>query len=293
MYFREPKPKRRNIIKMDPDCAICGAPAEMACECEAKGLDVAMKQAEDKVMKDMYFQIRQWVRSHAQDHILDYFRMLSDQRKTQHSEHLDQLTNHAYHYYNAPPHPQHLADAQRQLKEGIDEDWKASVELYPEVLEYFFNLVELSLPSNDDPVVSDPPFKASPQRKPPQRRVGPPPGTGGGAPGGPVGGRGGRGGGGGGGGPGSAFYENSQAVTPMHYGMNGAMNGAMNGPMNGMGAMNGMNGRMGAMNGMGAMGGMGGMNGLDPAHLPSRTPPPPGVGRHDRHTPGPGNRRST
>lgn len=43
---------------MDPDCAICGAPAEMACECEAKGLDVAMKQAEDKVMKDMYFQIR-------------------------------------------------------------------------------------------------------------------------------------------------------------------------------------------------------------------------------------------
>jgi hypothetical protein len=43
---------------MDPDCAICHAPANMACECEAKGLDVAVKQAEDRMMRSIYTEIR-------------------------------------------------------------------------------------------------------------------------------------------------------------------------------------------------------------------------------------------
>lgn len=57
MYTREPKP-RKPIIKMDPDCAICGAPAQAACDCEAKGLDMAIKQAEDRVMRSIYTDIR-------------------------------------------------------------------------------------------------------------------------------------------------------------------------------------------------------------------------------------------
>lgn len=43
---------------MDPDCAICHAPAQAACECEAKGLDMAIRQAEDRVMKSIYAEIR-------------------------------------------------------------------------------------------------------------------------------------------------------------------------------------------------------------------------------------------
>lgn len=112
------------------------------------------------------------MRAHAQDYILEYFRLLTERRKTAHAQHLDRLSHHAYHYYHAPPHPQELAAAQAQLKRGIDEDWQASVQRYPEVLEYFYSLVELTLPDDNEPAVKDPPLSAlnGPRKGP--RRVG-------------------------------------------------------------------------------------------------------------------------
>lgn len=153
--------------KMDPNCAICHAPAAMACECEAKGLETAIRQAEARMMQPIHNDIRYgsgffsffylpfinpadmmmakmatsgWVRAHAQDYILEYFRLLKDRRQQAHQTHLDRIMNHAYHYYNAPPHPQEMTAAQAALKRGIDEDWQASVQRYPEVLEYFYSL---------------------------------------------------------------------------------------------------------------------------------------------------------
>lgn len=59
MYTRElRRRKSKAVIKMDPDCAICQAPAHAACDCEAKGLDVAIKQAEDRIMSSIYSDIR-------------------------------------------------------------------------------------------------------------------------------------------------------------------------------------------------------------------------------------------
>ena len=43
---------------MDPDCAICRAPATLACDCEAKGLEVAVRQAESRMMQSIYNDIR-------------------------------------------------------------------------------------------------------------------------------------------------------------------------------------------------------------------------------------------
>jgi hypothetical protein len=103
---------------------------------------------------------RVWVRGHAQDYILEYFRLLTDRRKQEHMQHLDRITAHAYHYYHAPPHPNEIAAAQVALKRGIDEDWQASVQRYPEVLEYFFSLVELTLPDDSEAAVRDPPLSA-------------------------------------------------------------------------------------------------------------------------------------
>ncbi|KAI5463465.1 hypothetical protein BGZ63DRAFT_353153 [Mariannaea sp. PMI_226] len=145
---------------MDPDCAICHAPATMACDCEAKGLEVAIKQAEDRMMRSIYQDIRSWVRAHAQDYILEYFRLLTERRKAAHSAHMDRITAHAYHFYQASPHPNQIAEAQASLKRGIDEDWQSSVQRYPEVLEYFFGLVELTLPAEDEASVKDPPLSA-------------------------------------------------------------------------------------------------------------------------------------
>jgi hypothetical protein len=157
---------------MDPDCAICHAPASMACECEAKGLEVAVRQAESRMMQSIYNDIRSWVRAHAQDYILEYFRLLTEQRKAAHAQHLDRLSAHAYHYYHSAPHPNELAAAQAQLKRGIDEDWQASVQRYPEVLEYFYSLVELTLPDDNETAVKDPPLSALSGPRKGARRVG-------------------------------------------------------------------------------------------------------------------------
>ncbi|TQN73909.1 hypothetical protein CSHISOI_01527 [Colletotrichum shisoi] len=187
MYPRDRRPRtprtartRKTTVRMDPDCAICHAPASMACDCEAKGLDVAIKQAEQRMMQSIYNDIRSWVRAHAQDYILEYFRLLTERRKVAHAANIDRINATAYHYYHAPPHPTELAQAQADLKRGIDEDWQSSVQRYPEVLEYFFSLVDLSLPPDDDPIVKDPPLSAlSGSRKSTGRRLagggGPPP----------------------------------------------------------------------------------------------------------------------
>ncbi|KAI8633396.1 hypothetical protein F5Y19DRAFT_471668 [Xylariaceae sp. FL1651] len=166
MYHRDyqkdyPREKpRKSVIRMDPDCAICHAPANHACDCESKGLETAVRQAEARMMQSVYHDIRTWVRAHAQDYILEYFRLLTERRKAAHAQHLERLTSHAYHYYHAPPHPNEIAAAQATLKRGIDEDWQSSVQRYPEVLEYFFSLVEMTLPSDDEPAVKDPPLSA-------------------------------------------------------------------------------------------------------------------------------------
>ncbi|TDZ38881.1 hypothetical protein C8034_v005898 [Colletotrichum sidae] len=159
---------------MDPDCAICHAPASVACDCEAKGLDVAIKQAEHRMMQSVYNEIRTWVRAHAQDYILEYFRLLTERRKIAHTAALERITATAYHYYHAQPHPDEIAQAQANLKRGIDEDWQSSVQRYPEVLEYFYSLVHLELPLDTDPAVKDPPLSALSGSRKPSRRSQPP-----------------------------------------------------------------------------------------------------------------------
>ena len=74
--------------------------------------------------------------------------------------HLAHLTERALYYYGTRPHPSEIAAANAELKRGIDEDWRASVQRYPEVLEYFYSLVTFTLPRDDDSAVKDPPLSA-------------------------------------------------------------------------------------------------------------------------------------
>ena len=50
--------RRRRRIRMDPDCAICSQPALARCECESKGLDTAVRQAEQRMMASVFTEIR-------------------------------------------------------------------------------------------------------------------------------------------------------------------------------------------------------------------------------------------
>jgi hypothetical protein len=53
-HYRSKKP----VKIMDPDCAICSQPALAQCECEAKGLDLAVRQAEQRMMNSVLNDIR-------------------------------------------------------------------------------------------------------------------------------------------------------------------------------------------------------------------------------------------
>ena len=86
--------------------------------------------------------------------------MLTTRRRDHHAAQIHRLTTHAHTYYHLPPHPSEISAADAELKRGIDEDWKASVQRYPEVLEYFYGLVDLNLPGDGEPGVRDPPLSA-------------------------------------------------------------------------------------------------------------------------------------
>jgi hypothetical protein len=109
-----------------------------------------------------------WVVEHARVHILQIFKTMSNRRKQAHAAYLASLPHyHVYMQYSGRPplHPADLAhlqsaiaDAHAKLKQGIDADWRAAVVRYPEVLDYFYGLVDWRTPSERASSVVDPPF---------------------------------------------------------------------------------------------------------------------------------------
>lgn len=106
--------------------------------------------------------------NHARQHILRAFERLTSTRKQAHGAYLSSLPNYEIYmrFSGHPPiHPMYvatlqtqIAEAHAELKRGIDADWRASVLRYPEILDYFYSLVDLRLPSDRSPSVAEPPF---------------------------------------------------------------------------------------------------------------------------------------
>ncbi len=107
------------------------------------------------------------MRLRAQDYILEYFKELKTRRNQVHLTKIRHITEAASYYYNTRPHPADIEVANAELKHGINEDWRASVQRYPEVLEYYYGLVDLSLPDLDDIEVREP--LLSTLREPPRK----------------------------------------------------------------------------------------------------------------------------
>ncbi|KAG6104151.1 hypothetical protein E4U31_002201 [Claviceps sp. LM219 group G6] len=148
----------KGYTSMDPNCAFCGAPPCVGCPCELRSLDTAMLQAEEKVMYFKYADVRTWVRGHSRDFILEQFHILVDRKKEAHAIHMQQMAAHNAYHYNAPPLPTQILEAEAELKRAIDQAWQASLQRYPEVLEYFFSLAQVTLPEEHDLVVQEPPL---------------------------------------------------------------------------------------------------------------------------------------
>lgn len=144
--------RRKPIIRIDPCCSICSLPAEKQCNCESEAVETALRQAETKMMPSLYNEINIWVRSHAQDIVLKRFNAAtaaySDSRA--HKD-VDEVLGDVGDVSDP---------AAAALKGKINELWSEALLTFPETLDYFYSLLELNLPSDDDPAVRNPPLDA-------------------------------------------------------------------------------------------------------------------------------------
>lgn len=101
---------------------------------------------------------RQWVREHTQLHILTTSRRLSRRRPRPIVVILSRLPFFGLFAQcdGCPPLPRHglvqlradIADAETNFQRNVDADWRASCVKYPEVLDFFWSLVEIKVPSD-------------------------------------------------------------------------------------------------------------------------------------------------
>ncbi|GAB7366204.1 hypothetical protein MBLNU230_g7764t1 [Neophaeotheca triangularis] len=165
-------------------CAICGAPAYPECPHEGRSLELALDQAYQRWTDRHKNQVRDWVLNHARNSVLNTFNQLRDMRLQQRQTHLQRLPYYSlYTQYNgAPPLPAHeiqhlqlqFAHADSTLRRAIDEDWRLSCLKYPQVLDYFFGLLEVEFPAQEDERVRRPVFGREAVERPQmaeQRRV--------------------------------------------------------------------------------------------------------------------------
>ena len=114
---------------------------------------------------------RDWVLNHAREQVLLTFNQLKTARYEAHLAYLQTLPCYALYqkfHGNPPLQAQQFYTLQTQInhaqgiyKAGVDEDWRRSCLRYPEVLDYYFSLVEVSLPDDKDSVMREPRFGAA------------------------------------------------------------------------------------------------------------------------------------
>ncbi|KAK5125942.1 hypothetical protein LTR85_011297 [Meristemomyces frigidus] len=159
---------------IDPSCAICGAPPFPECPHEGERMELALNQAQAR-WSGMQ-EIRDWVLNHARNQVMVTFHQLRQLRYQAHVGYLQSLPCFTLYYrYNGQPpiqpaqlhllHTQ-ISQANAIFKQGVDEDWRRSCLRYPDVLDYYFNLVGFVLPEEQDSAVSNPVFGASAKERP-------------------------------------------------------------------------------------------------------------------------------
>lgn len=104
--------------------------------------------------------LRDWVMYHARDDVVFAYNRLASARNEAHSAYLQTLPCYSLYekYKGTPPlQPAQLYSLQSQInaadqvfRAGIDDDWRRSVLRYPEVLDYYFSLVDIGVPHDED-----------------------------------------------------------------------------------------------------------------------------------------------
>ncbi|KAI0861275.1 hypothetical protein F4860DRAFT_175243 [Xylaria cubensis] len=148
-YEVERERRRKGVIRMDPDCAICHAPAAFPCDCEAKGLEAAVQTAEIRMMAPMYSEMRIWVREHAEKFVMG--RLANSTSQPCEAESLQSQESRKV---ISSSEIQDDVLSQQERRGALE----TSLEQYSRALEYFFGLAEFNLPAEDSPAVEHPPL---------------------------------------------------------------------------------------------------------------------------------------
>lgn len=157
------------LAEVEPSCAICGGRQYPECPHESDSLQLALNQAIARWagMK----KVREWVLDHARNEVMSIFQELKNARRQAHVAYLHTIPCFSLYqkFHGSPPvHPMQLQSLQQQIshaqelyKSGVDEDWRRSCLKYPDVLDHFFNLVDLDFPDDTDSSVQTPQFGGS------------------------------------------------------------------------------------------------------------------------------------
>ncbi|GAP89784.1 putative protein nephrocystin-3 of Mus musculus [Rosellinia necatrix] len=117
----------RGKLRMDPICAFCKGPPTSDCNCEAQYVELAVEAAEKTLLGETYSNIATWVKQESQSYISKFIQGRIPTTGTTETPEPNDIRPNIQHHYR-------------------------------EVLEYYFSLVELTLPADDDDLVTDPPF---------------------------------------------------------------------------------------------------------------------------------------
>ncbi|UPK97020.1 hypothetical protein LCI18_007955 [Fusarium solani-melongenae] len=131
-------------FRADPDCAICQAPASMECDCEARAVDVAVKQQEHRIFEPMRKRARDWARRKAQNFITNEFKTYVESQ------------DFKTYVESGLPASEGQDTASALSRQETNEAWAANVLRYPKTIEHFFSLVDYTLPADDAPEMTDP-----------------------------------------------------------------------------------------------------------------------------------------
>ncbi|KAL1305558.1 hypothetical protein AAFC00_007165 [Neodothiora populina] len=149
-----------------PHCAICGGDSSV-CGHEEERLKRALNEAQSRWLANEQIRgARHWVLSHAREMILFTYHGLEAQRRAQYEAHL--VTIPYYNLYQiyqdgAPLPPHQLENLKAQIHQAwehmhrtLDKDWQNCLQKYPELLDYYFSLVKLEVPEEQDTRVEHP-----------------------------------------------------------------------------------------------------------------------------------------
>lgn len=124
----------------------------------------------------LQFCFREWVLNQARNAVIGTFHQLREARFQHHQNFLQTLPCYTLYFRwngNPPIDPSHLhilhsqiQQANMQYQQMVDEDWRRSCLRYPEVLDYYLGLVEISLPDGQDTAVREPQFGAAVKERP-------------------------------------------------------------------------------------------------------------------------------